>query len=198
MGGVVVSNTFKVGKAFYPTLKKAYNAALKNTPMLKASLGWLEKKLTSVEQVVTKNSTHVSETLVTKDVQTLEKKLLEGEGRVGTYGELKKIKKPDDNLARHHIPNDQYMSTKGVSKNDGISIMVEHPIPGKGGRHREIHKELSKQDITLEPRQALAQGIFRAREVYQKDNLYTQEIRKGLEKVIEKNKERHPNLFEKK
>ena len=44
--------------------------------------------------------------------------------------------------------------------------MVEQPTPGIGGRHREIHKKLPRQNPDLKPRQALAEGVQRARKVY--------------------------------
>jgi hypothetical protein len=127
---------------------------------------------------------------------TTEKNLLQGEGKVGTYESLGKIKKRGSNLASHHIPNSNYMQSKGVSHNNGVSMMVEQPTPGSGGRHREIHKTMQKQDTSLEPRQALSNSIKRAKEVYKKDGLY-EEIRPNLLEVIKKNKETFPNLFDK-
>jgi hypothetical protein len=135
---------------------------------------------------------------VTKNIPVKNQKtLLEGEGKVGTYGELdKKIGKPGDNLAGHHMPNNQYMKHKGVSKDDGISMMVEHPTPGSGGRHRDIHRKLVRQNPSVNPRDTLAQSVNRVRDVYKKDGLY-EEIRPNLLEVIKKNKETFPNLFDK-
>jgi hypothetical protein len=130
-------------------------------------------------------------------INPTEKTLLPGEGTVGTYAELGKISKRGDNLARHHIPNDNYMASRGIPKSEGVSIMVESPTPGSGGRHREIHKEMPSQDITLNPRQALAESVKRAREVYKQDNLYSPEINSSLQDVIKQNKERFPNMFNK-
>ncbi|MBY0282212.1 MAG: DUF637 domain-containing protein [Alphaproteobacteria bacterium] len=129
--------------------------------------------------------------------KTEQRPLLPGEGKVGTYEELKKYKTRNDNLARHHIPNDQYMNYLGVQRDKGVSMMVEHPIPGTGGRHREIHKQLQRQDLSKTPRSALAQATLRARHVYKHDGAYTPEIRKGLQKVVEQNKDLYPNLFKK-
>jgi hypothetical protein len=122
--------------------------------------------------------------------------LLPGEGKVGSYGELKVYKKADDNLARHHMPNSQYMQNKGVSHSDGVSMMVEQPVPGTGGRHRQIHKELIKQDLNMAPRDALAQSVARAREVYRADGVLS-EVRPGLLDVIGANKVKFPKLFQK-
>ncbi|CAO4845719.1 MAG: hypothetical protein CNLJKLNK_01332 [Holosporales bacterium] len=124
------------------------------------------------------------------------KQLLPGEGRVGTYGELGKLSKKGDNLSVHHIPNDQYMKTHGITKSEGISMTVEDPVPGAGGRHREIHKELQRQDPNLAPRDALAQAVSRVREVYQNDGVYTPEIRQSIQEVIAQNKKTFSHLFE--
>jgi len=139
--------------------------------------GQAENKISSVQDIVSSKS------------------LLSVEGKVDKFRELKKLDKPGDNLAAHHMPNDQYMRTKNVSRGDGIAMMVEHPTPGNGGRHREIHKELQRQNHELAPRDALAQAVSRAKTVYQAEGVYTNKIRKSLQEVIKKNKEIHPQLF---
>lgn len=126
------------------------------------------------------------------------RELLPGEGTVGNYRELKKLENRFSDTAAHHIPNDQYMKTRGISRNDGIAMRVEHPTPGTGGRHREIHKSMIRQDPALDPRQALAQSIERARSVYKADGVYTRDIRDSLQTVIEENKSTFPELFMKK
>jgi hypothetical protein len=133
-----------------------------------------------------------------KEKGSLERPLLQGEGKVGSFGQLRKnFEVPGDNLSAHHIPNDQYMRAKGINRNAGVAIMIEDPNPGVGGRHREIHKQLKRQDLGLAPRDALAQGIWRAREVYKQDRVYTSEIREALQTVVQQNKEQHPTLFQK-
>ncbi len=122
--------------------------------------------------------------------------LLPGEGKVGNYGELFSERTKGSGLAAHHMPNSQYMQSKGIPHAEGISMMVEHPIPGIGGRHREIHKELARQDPVLAPREALAQSAARAREVYKADGVLP-EIRSSLLEVIDANKKKFPELFQK-
>lgn len=58
-------------------------------------------------------------------------KLVPGEGAVGTYGELDNARRKGDNLTPHHIPSDAYMKAKvpGYTRNQGISIWMEHPSP---------------------------------------------------------------------
>lgn len=46
---------------------------------------------------------------------------------------------------------------KGYTTNQGIAIMMEHLSPGKGGRHRQTLSYGKSPDLTLSPRQTLAQ-----------------------------------------
>ena len=122
--------------------------------------------------------------------------LLPGEGRVDTYGELSKMKR-GDNLTPHHIPQNSYMKSKGVSADEGIAILMEHPFPGTGGRHRATATYGRKPDLTRNPRDILAHDVQDARKIYRKDGLYTPGIRRGLQEVVEQNKTRYPELFKK-
>ncbi|MBY0273475.1 MAG: hypothetical protein K2X02_08760 [Alphaproteobacteria bacterium] len=115
---------------------------------------------------------------------------------MGTFSDLDKLSVKGDNLASHHIPNDNYMKAKGIPREEGIAIKVEEPHPGRGGRHREIHKKLQKQDPKLEPRKALADAVRRVHNVYKNDGL-NNEILPSLKKVIKQSKEKHPHLFQK-
>lgn len=62
--------------------------------------------------------------------------LLPNEGKVGTYDELLNAGTKGDNITPHNIPSAKLMQQYGVSKGDGISINMEMPSPGVGGRHR--------------------------------------------------------------
>ncbi|AIK97197.1 hypothetical protein ID47_11345 [Candidatus Paracaedibacter acanthamoebae] len=95
------------------------------------------------------------------------------------------------------MPNDNYMASRRIAKNDGIAIMVESPTPGVGGRHREIHTYIPRQDTTMQPREALAQSIQLARRIYSEDGIYTPEIRSALQDVIIRNKVHFPDLYKK-
>ncbi|HJV31814.1 MAG TPA: hypothetical protein VJ558_06430 [Bacillales bacterium] len=77
---------------------------------------------------------------------------------------------------------------------------MEHPHPGKGGRHRQTETYgmtgQGLQDyLNLSPRDALARDIWDARRIYKEDGLYTPEIRGSLQEVIQMNKDMYPNLF---
>jgi filamentous hemagglutinin len=117
-------------------------------------------------------------------------KLVPGEGTVATYGELNKARRRDDNLTAHHIPADAFMKAKvsGYTRNKGISIWMEQPYPGAGGRHRQTLSYGSSPDLSLSPRQALAREVWDVRSIYRQQGLYTPDIRRSLQQVINQNK----------
>lgn len=125
------------------------------------------------------------------------KQLLSGEGKVGTYKELLKSRRKGDNITPHHMPSADYMKNRGVAKNDGVCMNMEQPTPGVGGRHRATRSYGSGGDPTETPREALARDVRDARKIYQKDGVYTPEIRKSLQEVIDKNKELYKDIFKK-
>ncbi|GAC40801.1 NAD+--asparagine ADP-ribosyltransferase, partial [Paenibacillus popilliae ATCC 14706] len=128
------------------------------------------------------------------------KGLLPGEGNVGTYKQLIKQGTAFDNITPHHMPSAGKMKQAGVGRNDGISMNMEQPHPGTGGRHRDTYtyglsgKKLDGY-LNLNYRDALANDIMDARRIYMRDGLYTPEIRQGLQNTIQMNKDVYPNLF---
>jgi hypothetical protein len=116
-----------------------------------------------------------------------------GEGEVGAYGELP----PRGDVARHHLPNAEYMRQHGVSRREGVSMYVQQQFGARGGRHIDIHRQPQFQRIPNEipPRDALGQSVRRVREIYQQDRAYTSDIRRGLQEAVRQNKERFPGLF---
>ncbi|MEJ7659556.1 MAG: RHS repeat-associated core domain-containing protein [Hymenobacter sp.] len=68
------------------------------------------------------------------------KELLPGEGAVGTYKELKALGSKGDNITPHHISSANHMATRGVAKNEGISMNMEQPSPvlGVGTGQRQL------------------------------------------------------------
>jgi hypothetical protein len=123
--------------------------------------------------------------------------LLPNEGKVGTYGELKKLEKPGDNLTPHHIPSAGYMKQFGIKNQDGVSIMVEQPHPGTGGRHRRTETYGKKPNLDSMPREELAKDIIDLRNIYRSDEVYIPEIRESLQEVIKSNKQKFPDIFKK-
>ncbi|WP_339229365.1 hypothetical protein [Aeribacillus sp. FSL K6-2833] len=130
------------------------------------------------------------------------KGLLPGEGKVGTYKQLIKQGKAFDNLTPHHMPSAEKMKKADIKRNDGVSMNMEQPHPGTGGRHRRTYTyglsgEKLNDYLNLSYRDALAHDIWDARRIYMKDGLYTPKIRKSLRDVIQLNKELYPELFKK-
>ncbi|MBA9066283.1 hypothetical protein GGQ91_005714 [Methylobacterium fujisawaense] len=121
--------------------------------------------------------------------------LLPGELSVGKFNELPQVR--GDNLTPHHIPSANRMMKENISRRDGISIMVEQPSPGQGGRHRKTKTYGSRHDEGMSPRDALADGIKDLKEIYKQDNLYGSEVRSALQRVIRENKNHYPAVFNK-
>lgn len=122
---------------------------------------------------------------------------------MGTYEELVDAGTRGDNITPHHMPSAKYTETNaGVTKNDGVSMNMEQPTPGIGGRHRQTNTYgLNGQPLQnyadLSPRDALASDIWDARTIYQNDGLYTPGIRESLQDVIQTNKNMYPSIFKK-
>ena len=101
------------------------------------------------------------------------------------------------------MPSAKYMKTKeGAHKNGGVSMNMEQPHPGKGGRHRQTETygmtgNKLEDYLSLQPRDALARDIIDIRNIYIKEGLYSPEIRSKLFEVIQLNKKIYPNMFEK-
>jgi hypothetical protein len=96
------------------------------------------------------------------------------------------------------MPSAEYMKGNyNVPKNNGVSMNMEQPVPGSGGRHRMTRSYGNGSDLTEAPRDALARDIMDARKVYQNDGLYTPSIRRSLQEVIEMNKRLFPEIFRK-
>ena len=89
------------------------------------------------------------------------------------------------------------MAREGVSRGDGIAINREQPVPGVGGRHRATFTYGTQADINMSARDALAAGVWDARQIYRNDGLYTPEIRSSLQELMQMNKTRYPDIFRK-
>ena len=128
--------------------------------------------------------------------------LLPTEGKVGTFKELAKQGTAFDNITPHHMPSAAKMKQAGVKRNDGVSMNMEQPHPGVGGRHRETYTyglsgNKLEEYLNLSYRDTLTHDILDARRIYMKDGVYTPEIRAGLLNTIRKNRELYPELFNK-
>jgi hypothetical protein len=85
----------------------------------------------------------------------------------------------------------------GYTRNLGIAIMMEHPIPGAGGRHRQTLSYGQSPDLNLQPRQVLAREIQDLRSLYQRQAVYTEGIRRSLRSLVRMNKSDWVGVFEK-
>jgi len=132
-------------------------------------------------------------------------RILDGEGNVGTYRDLRDNGSLGDNITPHHMSSDAYMSRNnidGYTRNDGISMNMEHPHPGVGGRHRQtatngsnITQAQTEDYWNLIPRDALAHDIRDARRIYQEQGLYNENIRNSFLEVIKQNQTKDPGAF---
>jgi hypothetical protein len=102
-------------------------------------------------------------------------------------------------LTPHHVPSNAYMVAKvsGYKRNLGIAIMMEHPIPGSGGRHRQTLSYGQTPDLNLQPRKVLAKEIQDLRSLYQRQSVYTEGIRRSLRSLVYLNKSAWVGVFEK-
>ena len=130
-------------------------------------------------------------------IKFIGKRLDPREGQTGLFRDLDKIGKKGDNLTPDHMPQSAYMKSHGVSHRDGVAMMIEHPVPGVGGRYRMTRTYGKQPDLSAAPRQELARDIADRRIIYRKQGEYTPDIHQGLKEVIQKNKDTYPNLFQK-
>jgi hypothetical protein len=125
--------------------------------------------------------------------------LLTGEGTVGQYGELLKQGRRGDNLTPHHVPSNAYMVAKvtNYTRNAGVAMMMEHPLPGSGGRHRQTLSYGQSPNLNLLPRQVLAREVWDLRSIYQRQGIYTTDIRQSLQQIIQMNRSTWVGVFDK-
>jgi hypothetical protein len=76
-------------------------------------------------------------------------------------------------------------------------MMMEHPVPGAGGRHRQTLSYGQSPDLSLTPRQVLAREIQDLRALYQRQSVYTIGIRESLQSLVDLNKSAWVDVFEK-
>lgn len=85
----------------------------------------------------------------------------------------------------------------GYTRDAGIAIMMEHPLPGAGGRHRQTLSYGQSPDLSLPPRQVLAREIRDLRSIYQRQGIYTVNIKRGLRQIIQMNRSTWMGIFKK-
>jgi len=85
----------------------------------------------------------------------------------------------------------------GYTTTPGIVIMMEHLSPGKGGRHRQTISYGKSPNLSLSPREILAQEVWDVRSIYLRQGLYNREIRKSLQDLINLNRLTCYGIFDK-
>jgi len=123
-------------------------------------------------------------------------RLLPGELEFGEFGKLGG--EVGDDITGHHMPPAGYMRQKyGIAPGDALAMNMEHPFPGKGGRHRatRTYGRPTSEFIGEMPRQALARDIADVRRIYMEQGLYTPDVRRILLDYVALSKQKFPELF---
>ncbi|MEK5100944.1 LXG domain-containing protein [Cytobacillus sp. FSL M8-0252] len=180
-------------------IKKAPSNINTPTPAMAGGLSHPRVPYNVINNPLTQIKKVTEEVYGTKNISN---PLLPKEGKVGTFKELAKQGTAFDNITPHHMPSAAKMKEAGVKRSNGVSMNMEQPHPGKGGRHRETYTyglsgNKLEEYLNLNYRDALAHDILDARRIYIKYGLYTPEIREGLLNTIKKNRELYPDLFQK-
>lgn len=111
--------------------------------------------------------------------------LLDNELSIGTYSYLRKKYggAEKSGLTPHHMASAEYMQRRyGVSKGDGLCMMMETTYGNSGGRHGKTatYGGISSDYYNLTPRQALAHDLFDMRAKLMEARLYDDKARKKL------------------
>ncbi|WP_223268669.1 hypothetical protein [Bacillus toyonensis] len=159
--------------------------ASKGTGEDKVDYGKLKEKLNNrYKDFVNKKNENIPQTSDT---------YLENELNHGKFGELPEVK--GDNITGHHMPSNKYMNDKySIETDESYAINLEHPHPGRGGRHRRTftyglssrtRPEDFKLYMSLKSRDALAFDVNDLRRILKEDGLYNKESREKIKEYIE-------------
>lgn len=157
----------------------------KGTGEDKVDYGKLKEKLNNrYKDFVNKKNENIPQTSDT---------YLENELNHGKFGELPEVK--GDNITGHHMPSNKYMNDKySIETDESYAINLEHPHPGRGGRHRRTftyglssrtRPEDFKLYMSLKSRDALAFDVNDLRRILKEDGLYNKESREKIKEYIE-------------
>jgi hypothetical protein len=119
--------------------------------------------------------------------------LLPGELQTGTYRGLLDAGNKGDDLTPHHMPSAEFMKQFGVTRDQGVALMMEHPAVA--GRHRETRTYGVSPNLGESPREALAHDIRDVRRIYRAAGVYNDATRDALREIIYLNKLWFPHLF---
>lgn len=128
--------------------------------------------------------------------------LLPGELQSGKFGDLRASGTPGDNLTPHHGPSARYLrEVHGISRDDGIAILLEHYYPSNKGRHALTrtygHRGKDPNLLNESFRVALGRDVRDVRRILIEDGVYDSAVRKRLNDWIDRWRQEGPGLFEK-
>ncbi len=134
--------------------------------------------------------------------QLAQEALKKNELKVDNYEKLvmnrtraKKMGDQTEQLDAHHIPSNNYIKNKCISKEDGIAIEMQ---PARHTQTRTYgNKNKDPQLLKETPREALGRDIKDVKKVYQENGQYNEKVRESLQEVVRKNKEQFPDLYKK-
>ncbi|WP_139490061.1 RHS repeat domain-containing protein [Brevibacillus dissolubilis] len=133
-----------------------------------------------VVKQVTKNAGKITKMLANNSSKSGTKKTING----GKFGDVDKVKGPNE--VGHHIPQNAYNKTQGVSRNNGPAVKmtkVDHAqtrtFAGKG-------KKTMKEDAGLNARQRLAKDVWDVKDLYGK------KYNEGLKEAVQYGKKLYP------
>ncbi len=134
--------------------------------------------------------------------QLAKEALKKNELKVDNYEKLvmnrpraKKVGEQTEQLDAHHMPSNNYIKNKGVSKEDGVAIEMQ---PARHTQTRTYGNKNKDPELLKEtPREALGRDIKDVKKVYQENGQYNANVRESLQEVAKKNKEQFPDLYKK-
>lgn len=132
--------------------------------------------------------------IVQNGVKDSTKPLMKKELKVGEYGKMTKNYK-EEGLDYHHMPSTKQMEKYGVKKNEAISMGVQHDRHTLTRTYKGGNKPILKNKES--PRDALARDVYDAKQIYQDNGKYNQNVRQSLQEVVKQNKGKFPNLYKK-
>lgn len=132
--------------------------------------------------------------IVQNGIKDSKKPLMKNEFKTGEYDKVKQI--PEKGLQYHHMPSTKQIEKYGVKKDDGIAMGMENDRHFLTRTYKNGNKPILRDNEA--PRKALGRDIKDVRKIYQDNGKYSQEVRKSLQEVVKQNKEKFPDLYNKK
>jgi hypothetical protein len=118
-------------------------------------------------------------------------------GNARTYKELTK-NAPDggfnDGREAHHIPSKAFMEKHGISRKEGLAVMMTNEQHDKT---RTSGSKAKRIDPNANPRDELAKDLRDVRKILQEDGDYKLGVNRKMLKEVKNHESKYPNLFKK-